>query len=134
MGAAKPECVHIPQSKRLAGITKEWHTRRRNGRDVAYVAVSRDKSWALLTQKLPLLTQFINENLTNGEPWSRVTTNGLWENIDRTDGRNGGHHKGLWRVTSVELDAACDAFEDMRGAFANAAVVASQPECYSVCV
>ena len=125
----KPECVHLPSSKRLASVRKEWHTRKRDGKDVVYLAVSRDREWAILTQKLPLLASYINENLTDGSPWSRVTTNGLWENVDRTGGRVGGWHKGMWRVASLDLGAACDAFENARRAASKAAIV-GHPECY----
>ena len=87
---ARVECVLVPHSARLASVKKEWHTRKRRGREVAYIAISRDRSWALLSQKLSLLSEWINSNLTEGEPCSKVSTNGLYENVDCTDGRAGG--------------------------------------------
>ena len=127
---ARVECVLVPHSARLASVKKEWHTRKRRGREVAYIAISRDRSWALLSQKLSLLSEWINSNLTEGEPCSKVSTNGLYENVDCTDGRAGGWHKGIWRITSVDLERVCDTFEKVLGGCVNAAVVASQPECY----
>ena len=127
---ARVECLPVPQSTRLSTVKKEWHTRKRKGREVAYIAISRDRSWALLSQKLSLLSEWINNNLTDDEPWSKVSTNGLYENVDCIDGRAGGWHKGIWRISSVDLESVCDTFEKVRGGCVNAAVVASQPECY----
>lgn len=124
------ECVKLQSSSRLAVVRREWHARKRNGRDVCYIVISRDNTWALLSQKISLLSQMINTNLTPNEAWAKVSTNGLFENIDCTGGRGGGWHKGNWRISSVDLDDACDAFDKVRGRCANALVVSSQPDCY----
>ena len=126
------ECLPLPCSKRLVGVQREWHTRKREGKSIAYICVARDGSWALLSQKLPLLCEFINTHLTDGQAWSRVTTNGLFEMIDCTANRCGGWHKGMWRIQSVDLERACDAFACARQACTHAAVIAGQADCYTV--
>ena len=131
MGAIKAtQTMHLKPSQRLAGGRKEWHTRKRNGADVCYLILDRCGKVALLTQKLPLVSAFINANLVAPEePWTRVNTTGMWEILNQTGGRMGGWHKGRWRVLSVELDQAPARFETVRREHADAVVIGT-PECY----
>ena len=55
---------------------------------------------------------------------------GLHECLDRTDKRNGGWHKGRFRIQSVPLERSSEVFEETRTAYQNAAVVAGLPQRY----
>ena len=121
----------ISKAERLAGITKEKWTKPRSGRMIAYVVRDRLGQHVFLGQKLPQLCEAINERV-RGEPWARVSANGLWESVDRIDGRTGPWCKGRWRVCSVDLEHACEEYERARLAHERAVVVAEQPACYAI--
>ena len=107
MVAKQVETLYLKPCQRLVGVRKEWHTRKREGKEICYIVEDRCGKIALLTQKLPLVSAFINSNLVPPrEPWTRVTTTGLWEILNQTGGRVGGWHKGRWRVVSVEIEKA----------------------------
>ena len=126
------EAVYLRPSERLAGVRKEWHTRKRAGKDSCYVIVDRFGKLLLLTQKLPVASSFINSHLISpNEPWTKVTTNGLWEIINQKGGRVDGWHKGRFRVMSVELDKATSCFESMRPNHEEAAVI-GESTCYEI--
>jgi hypothetical protein len=132
METGKAAAVFLHPWERLTGVTKEWHTRKRNGRDMCYVIVDRSGKVALLTQKLLVASDFINANLVDpDEPWSRVTTTGLWEILDQTSGRVGGWHKGRFRVISVDLKNATACFEAVRSSHERSAVI-GEPRCYCI--
>ena len=80
----------------------------------------------LLCQSLPRVVRWINAQVS--ERWDRVSISGLHECVDRTDSkRNGGWHKGRWRIRTVPLERSCQAFEATRAGYRNAAVVAGKP-------
>ena len=122
--------VVLEPSTRLAGVKKEWHTRKQRGKDVAYLATDRLGEWTVLTQKLPLLTEWINERAEG--PGGRVSTTTLYEGADRGENasRVGAWIKGRWCLRTVELEEASAAFESARQGIRSAAVVASEPACY----
>ena len=131
---AAMRAVFLKPSQRLAGVQKERHARKRDGKDIAYVIFDRCGKIALLTQKLPAVTEFINTHLVSpDEPWAKVNTVGLWEILNQTGGRVGGWHKGRWRVQTVDLESATATFEAMRRDHESAAVI-GVPTCYQVCV
>ena len=128
--------VVLQPTQKLAGVRKEWHTRKQQGRDVCYVATDRLGEWLVLTQKLPLLTAWINETLGD-EPSQRVSTTALYEGVDRgkNASRVGEWIKGRWCVRMVDIERASEEFESARKGMVHAAVVAAEPGCYStVCV
>ena len=96
-------------------------------KNVAYIATDRGQDWVILCQSLPLLAKWINANLSCGEPWDKVSTTGLFENLNRSGGRNGGWHKGRWRIKSVDLDSATAEFEALRSESKQAALVGPLP-------
>ena len=131
----KAETMYLQPTQRLAGVRKEWHARKKGGKDICYVLLDRRGKIALLTQKLPAATDFINTHLVDpvNEPWAKVNTVGLWEIVNQTGGRVGGWHKGRWRVQTVDLESATATFEAMRRDHESAAVI-GVPTCYQVCV
>ena len=126
------EALYLKPDQRLAGVRKERHTRKRDGKANCYVILDRFGKLLLLTQKLPVASSFINSTLVDPqEPWTKVTTNGLWEIIDKRGGRVGGWHKGRFRVMSVELDRVTSRFESMRLSYEDAAVL-GESSCYNI--
>ena len=121
----------LAPTERLTGIRKEKWTKPRGGRDVAYVVCDRLGELEFIAQKLPLLVAAINEHV-GSEPWARVSVNGMYECVDRTDGRTGPWCKGRWRVKSVDLASAVDEYERERAAHDRAVIVADQPACYAI--
>ena len=129
----KAEAMYLQPGQRLECVQKEWHTRKRDGRDICYVLLDRQGSIVLLTQKLPAVTEFINTHLVSpDEPFAKVNTVSLWEMIDQKGGRVGGWHKNRWRVILVDLANASSTFEAARQAHEQAAVI-GYPGCYRVC-
>ena len=96
-------------------------------RDVAYLVVDRQREWAILAMSLPKLARFINDNLSSGQAWDRVSVTGLFESLNREDGRHGGWHKGRYRVRRMPLADSAPEFEAVRARCAHAAVVAARP-------
>ena len=132
--AVHAETMYLTPSQSLVGVQKERHSRKKDGKDVCYLIIDHDRKIVLMTQKLSAVSAFINTHLVpSDEPWTRVTTVGLWEVLDQTGGRVGGWHKGRWRVMSVDLESASVLFESVRKEHEEAAVVGI-PACYQVCV
>ena len=96
-------------------------------RDVAYLVVDRQREWAIFATSLPRLARFINDNLSSGHAWDRVSVTGLFESLNREDGRHGGWHKGRYRVRRMPLADSAPEFEAVRARCAHAAVVAARP-------
>ena len=132
MIGCEAETMYLQPSQRLAGVQKEWHTRKRDGKDIAYVIFDRSGKIALLTQKLPAVTDFINNHLISAD-YEKVNTVGMWEILNQTGGRVGGWHKGRWRVQTVDLESVAERFEAARREHEEAAVI-GVPACYQVCV
>ena len=114
-------------NERLAAVGRDYHSKS----DQAYIVTDRFNEYVVMSQSLPLLAKWINSNVTCAEAWDRVTHTGLFENIDRIDGRNGGFHKGRWRIKRVPLKASRRVFESERArGYGQAVVVASMPGSY----
>ena len=129
----KAETRYLQPDQHLVGVTKEWHTRKKDGKNIAYLILDRSGKIALLTQKLPAVAEFINDNLVHpNEPWAKVNTVGMWEILNQTGGRVGGFHKNRWRVVSVDLENASSTFEAARIDHETAAVIGTSA-CYEVC-
>ena len=122
----------LAPSERLAGIRKEKYTKPHGGKAIAYIISDRLGELEFLGQKLERLCSAINQHVGD-EQWARVSVNGLWESIDRTTGRTGPWCKGRWRVTSVELERACEEYERERTRHIQSMIVADQPSCYAIC-
>jgi hypothetical protein len=119
--------------QRLASVRRDFAAKK----DVVYIVESKSKDLILLCQSIPLVAQWINDHMSNGEPWDHVSVTGLFESVNRRDdnGRFGGYHKGKFRVRSVPLDQASDVFESVRTGYEKALVVAGAPHRYeTTCV
>ena len=115
-------CIAVVNPSEIPPMKRERRARRPRGKvEIAYVCYDRSGDWTLLSQKLPILTEYINTNLA--DEWGKVSTTGLYEAVDRTSGRVGGWHKGRWRVKMVPLVEAKAAFEAARREHRFAAVL-----------
>ena len=128
-------CVIAPNATMILAPSQKLHSIRKDHaakKDVAYIITDQCNSWILLGQSLPLITAFINKNLAGDEPWSRVNVQGLFDNMNKEPDkmRNGALYKGRYRVRSVTLSKAQNAFENTRKGFENAAIVAGRPRRY----
>ena len=74
--------IDLVDGQRLARIHRDFATKK----DVCYLAESRHKDLLLLCQSIPLLAQFINSNLSNGESWDKVSVAGLFDAVEGVDG------------------------------------------------
>ena len=120
--------IDLVDGQRLARIHRDFATKK----DVCYLAESRHKDLLLLCQSIPLLAQFINSNLSNGESWDKVSVAGLFDAVNRRGGRHGGYHKGKFRISSIPLDEASNMLESVRGDYERAVVVAGSPHRYEM--
>ena len=121
--------VVLGENQHLANVRKDFGQGR--SREVAYIVRDRCHDWIVLGQSLPALAKFINTEISDG-PWSNATVTGLFENMDREGSRNGGYHKGRYRIGSVPLEDARQVFEDARQDFIRAAIVAGQKGSYEI--
>ena len=119
----------LNENQRLANVHKEFGQGR--SKEVVYIVQDRCHEWIVMGQSLPAITKFINTNISDG-PWSNATVTGLFENMNREGARNGGYHKGRYRIRSVPLQRARDVFEEARQDYIRAAVVAGQKESYEI--
>ena len=113
----------------MSGVASDLSSKK----DVCYLAESRNNELLLICQSIPLLAQFINNNLSNGESWDKVSITGLFDAMGRRDGRYGGYHKGKFRVRCVPLAHAAEQLESIRGTFVKALVIAGDPQSYETC-
>tara|TARA_B110001452_G_C14904155_1_gene316018 strand:- start:57 stop:449 length:393 start_codon:yes stop_codon:yes gene_type:complete len=112
--------ILIGEKQRLHGsLPKDRYAKK----DVAYIVIDRAQGWVVLSQSLPLMTKWLNSNLSSGEKWDTVSTTGLFENMNRTDGRHGGFHKGRFRIISVPLAKSREVFETLRKGKEKSAIV-----------
>ena len=122
------KALFLGPSQRLVGVQREWHTRKRNGKDVCWLLLDRHGKVVCMAQRIRALSEWVNENLAT-EPWTKVSTSGLYDLADVEEGRIGGFHKGRWRLMSVDLADASDTFERTRSGYEQAAIV-GDATCY----
>jgi hypothetical protein len=103
--------------------------RDRSAKGFVYLVRSRDNSCLIMSQSLPLVCRFINQRLSN-EACDSVSVTSFHDNLNRTDGRNGGYVSGRWRVRSLPLAQAGAEFERERSLFESAVVVAADRSMY----
>ena len=113
-------CLVLTPDQQLAGLLKrDFHSKK----DRAYVLTDRSNEWTVMCQSLPLLTRWVNDHLSTGEKWDKVSLTGVFQNINQTGGRNGGYLKGKFRICSMPLAEAIDYFNVIRKTCRNAVVI-----------
>jgi hypothetical protein len=130
--AALMACISayvLNENQRLANVHKDFGQGR--SKEVVYIVKDRSYEWIVMGQSLPAIAKFINIKISDG-PWSNATVTGLFENMNREGSRNGGYHRGRYRICSVPLDSARDVFEEARQDYVQAAVVAGRKGSYEI--
>ena len=92
-------------------------------RDIGYLVCDRSLDWIMLSQSLPQMVKWINENVSSGDRWDRVSLTGMFESINKSEGRNGGFHKGRYRIQTVPRASAMEVFESERRRYRNSAII-----------
>ena len=116
------KCITLQPNQRLGAIPRDAHVKK----DVAYLLIDRLKESCVLAFSLPLLAKWVNDNIcAGGKVWDCVSVTGLFDNLNRLhdEGRTNGWHKGRFRVQSMPLDEARDAFDAARHQHTHAAVI-----------
>ena len=123
--SAKP--VYLKPNEKVRSIRPDYHTRRQNGKQLAYVVEDKWRQVVILSQKLSLICEHINQ-LVEDKP-DQVSTTGLYQICAVTDGsRTGSFSKHRWKVHRFTLDDVIEAFETLRQerGFQNAVVLGSR--------
>ena len=127
--AASP--MVLKESDRLSKIEKEYHTRRQNGKLLAYIVEDKLAQHLLLGQKLSSLAEYVNTHIVHDKP-DQVSTAGLFQIISASGGRTGGWSKHRWAVRPVSLTDAAPTYESMRARGFENCVIVGQKDCYQV--
>ena len=108
--------VEVAEDKQLVHIHKEWHSRKRDGKDICWLVIDREKEYMILAQKLAVIADYINATLTEPSKANIVSMQGMYLCVDGSDKSNGGWHRGRWRVKHADLanGDAVELFESMR--------------------
>ena len=106
----------LAPNERVVAMQRDW-----SARGMAYTVRDRQCSWLLLTQRLPLIADFINESVAR-DAFEYVNVTSLYEAKDKQ--MRCGLTKRTWAVDAhASYDDALAAFERSRPAFEHAAVV-----------
>ena len=69
-------CLVLRPDQQLDGILpRDFHSKV----DRAYILTDRSNEWTVMCQSLPLLTRWVNENLSTGEKWDTVSLTGVFQ-------------------------------------------------------
>lgn len=87
----------------------------------------------LLTQKLRLAADFINDHLAQSQ-MERVTPTGLFDATDTDDNRVNGFHKLRYHIQRLDVKEAHSVFQHARAlaGVRKAIILATDPLCYAV--
>ena len=108
--------ITLAPNERVVAMQRDW-----SARGKAYTVRDRHCSWLLLTQRLPLVADFINESVAR-DAFDYVNVTSLYEAKDKQ--MRCGMTKRMWAVDAHATYAeALAAFERSRPAFESAAIV-----------
>ena len=126
----RPSPVVLSPDQHLTDVKREYHARPRQGENIAYIAIDRMGQYTIITQRLPMLKDYINAHASG--PHETVSNNALYKALGREGGRAGELVKGRWCIRVVALDKASEMFEQMRDKAATAVVAAVEPAAYHI--
>ena len=121
--------ITLQSAQYLQALSRE----RRNRRDVAWIIHDCRSETLLLSQKLQLAAEFINQHLADVER-EKVNVAGLFEASDTTENRVDGFHKYRYRVVRAPLSGAHSTFNEMRKAAGvnSAKILTKAPHAYTI--
>ena len=117
----------MDDTHRLESVRKDYHAKSDN----VYLVTDRCRDWLLMGQSIPLLVEWLNAAVAH-ERHDRVTTSGLHETLKCKQSRDGGFHRGRFKLERVPLEDSKDVFERMRAEYKRAAIVQAMPNRYRV--
>ena len=106
---------------------------KRTRRQAAYIIRDARSNTLILTQKLRLAVEFMNNYLASSE-MERVTVQSLFEAANTDGNRVNGMHKLRYNVSRWNLGVAHRAFEDLQSQYEPtlALILTSDPNCYNI--
>ena len=119
-----PYVVTVKQGQTLKRMTPDYHTRTKNGTQIAYVCHDRGEN-LFLSQKLPLLRDAINATVR--ETSDRVTVTALYNAVSGVSHTDGSKIKHNWSCTAYPLVDAVAVFSRMQSDYDSASVLTSKP-------
>lgn len=121
--------IQLTNGKTLHGLTCEKRTRRNS----AHLIRDARSGTLLLTQKLRLAVEFMNEYLAQSE-MEKVSVASLFEATGTDGNRVNGFHKLRYHVSRCDLSEAHGALEAARAQPGTrlAIILTNYPECYAI--
>ena len=101
------ERIEVAPNMHLRGVAKE-HRAGRHGKAV-FVALSRDKKYMLVSQKLKRLMSFISE-----EDPTPISLQGMFGALNSESERHGGYYHFRWKLLTCPLSDVPTFFEGTR--------------------
>ena len=127
--SSPPEPLYLKPDEKVASIKPDHHVRRQGGKLLAYVCEDKRSEVLILSQKLNLICDHINQ-LVPDKP-DQVSMTGLFQilSVDGNDprSRTAGWSKHRWKIHKFSLEDVTEAFETLRKrGFQNAVVLGSR--------
>ena len=121
----KYEQLLLSPSESLAGVDREWHTRKQG----AYIVFDRHGHYIILSQRLPLIAAFLNAMASDGA--EKVSVSALHQIVGTSANRVCGYSKNRWKLSFCKLDEVGKHFERARSGFDKAMIIGS-PSAYHI--
>jgi hypothetical protein len=108
----------------IVHLSRERHTRKHDGRHIAWFVSDKYGQALLISQKLGPVRDWINARAS--APHERVSVSSLYETatISKDSQRTGGFTKGRWAVTAVNIEDVADKLGRIRPQYDEAYVLA----------
>ena len=94
------ECISLTTRDSLKGVRREYRARKTG----AYVLFDKHEQYLIVSQRLHLLSTFLNSIAPDQS--SRISVTALYEILDKSDNRVGGWSKHRWMCKFVPLEDA----------------------------
>ena len=127
----KIEADVIKPEERIVMIRREPYSRKHNGELVQWFVADKYGRVLLSGGKLSALQNYINSHVETHH--DKVHLSGLYESMERTDGRTGGWYLNRWMVSTTPLNDAPAVLEKLRPEYERVVMVAP-PMAYSKAV
>jgi hypothetical protein len=118
----------INAKERVVDIRRERYSRKHNGHVVQWFVADKHGTLLLSSGKLSALQHYINAHVE--APHDRVHLSGLFETMERTEGRTGGWYLNRWLVSTTPITDAAAVLEKLRRDYQRVVMV-SPPAVYT---
>jgi len=129
--------IELKENEVLAGISKEYHTRRQNGKLLAWIIEDKLYQYCILSQKISSACEFLNGSVLADESRAdKVSVAALYQiSTCSCDERSStqGYSKHRWRCRPYVLGEAADVFNTMRSERPyDKSVIVGTSNCYRI--